>query len=130
MLLHKMPQRGLSLFTSTVPKEVYAYLLYCAHDTEIMHIGILHCDPQAYYQVVGEAVTKDCEVDTFKPKFMVKMPKPDKFLSPEDFKELLVQEPKSLGNKWIGNHSELNWIFLLAYSVRYWYMYTSYIISY
>ena len=34
MLLHKMPQRGLSLFTSTVPKEVYAYLFFIVAITQ------------------------------------------------------------------------------------------------
>ena len=82
-----------------------------------MHIGILHCDPQVYYQVIGEAVTK-VFFNTW-PKVLVKMPKPDKFLSPEDFKDLLVQDPKSLG---IGHRGELSWISLLAYSVSYYHV--------
>lgn len=116
MLLHKMPQKGLSLVINTLSKEVLVIIEIDFYNYREYYISS-PVDTQAYYQVIGEAVTKECEIDTW-PKFMVKMPKPDKILSPEDFRELLVQDPKALGNGWIGNDSKLNWIFLLAYSVR------------
>ena len=56
-------------------------------------------------------MTKDCEILVW-PKFMVKMPKPDKILSPEEFKEILTQDIAGLGKE-----GKVSWILLLGYSV-------------
>jgi hypothetical protein len=86
MLVHKKKKKGLSRAMSTLPTA-------------------------AYYHVYGDAVTKDCEMDNW-PKFVVKMPKPDKLLSPEQFRDFLLQDVTSLTTSDARN----NWLFILAYS--------------
>ena len=58
----------------------------------------------------GDAVVKDSETRNW-PKFIVRMPKPNRVLSPEQFRELLEQDMNDLGEE--GN---VSWILLLSYT--------------
>ena len=62
--------------------------------------------------MLGDAVTKISENDNW-PKFVVKLPKPDTLLTPEQFTGFLVQDVANITT----DETRTNGLFILAHSV-------------